>query len=77
MNYEKAKQAIKRQFTRLDGYAGDQITVGLSFVDGLAVEVSECGCYRSNARNYASESEMLYYFDHHQNVHFPQVIRQP
>jgi hypothetical protein len=72
---EPNASAIARRFARVDGDFGHQIEVGLSFIDGLAVEVSGSGCFRSNARTYASEAEMLYYFDHHQSVHFPHVLR--
>lgn len=73
MKYKEAKAAVKREFARADGYGGKVARVGLAFLDGIAVEVAECGCYRANSRKYESESEMLYYFDHHQSAHFPQV----
>jgi len=74
MNYQAAKEAVKREFARADGYSGNITHVGLAFIDGIAVEVAKCGCYRANGRKYDSEAEMLYYFDNHQNVHFPQVL---
>ena len=76
MNYEKAKEAMKRNYIVEDGFGGKTATVGLSFDEdnGVAIEVAECGCYRASGRKYASEAEMLYYFDHHQGVHFPQVV---
>ena len=71
--YSKARAAIRRRYTVKNGYSGATVAVGLSFCDGAAIEVSDCGCYRANGHKYNSEAEMLYYFDHHTKVHFPQV----
>jgi hypothetical protein len=77
MNYTNARESIKRQYTVKNGYSGQTTPVGLAFdrEHGTAIEVANCGCYRANGRRYASEAEMLYYFDNHRTVHFPQLIR--
>ena len=76
MNITLAKENIKRNYTRYDGYNGDTIDVGLSFDadSGCAIEVADSGCHRANSSIYANEREMLYYYDNHRPVHFPGVI---
>jgi len=76
MTYKQCKSNIKRRFVVHDGYTGKQTTLGLAFVDGCAVAVADCGCFRFNAYRYADEVSMLYYFDNHASVHFPALLRK-
>ena len=69
-----AKKNIRRTYTVKDGYNGKTAKVGLAFFEGSSLEVADCGCYRANGYKYASEQELLYYFDNHKNTHFPQAI---
>jgi len=68
---------VLRKYTRENGYFGDTIECGLAFdaESGKAVEVHLHGCHRANAYTYGSEEEMLYYYDNHPTVHFPQIRR--
>lgn len=72
-NYDEMCRRIVRRYRRYDGYNGKTLAVGLAYCDGMAIEVAPCGYYRANAYKYADEAEMLYYFDHHPKVHFPQA----
>ena len=79
MDYETAKANVKRKYTRPDGYGSNTVTVGLAYdpATGHAVEVTPLGCCRANGRRYASELEMLYYFDAHRREHFPLAQPEP
>lgn len=77
MDYNKMKENQKRLFTKEDGFSGKIIECGLAFdsESGAAIEVSDAGCFRANTALYKTEKEMLYFFDHHRKVHFPQVLQ--
>jgi len=74
MNYQNVKSRIVRKFTRANGYSGKTVEIGLAFVNGQAMEVGKCGYWVANNYKYVREEEMLYYYDNHRRVHFPQAI---
>lgn len=74
ISYNDARNNVKRTYRVVDEFNGHTAQVGLAFVNGRAIEVADCGCYGANTTPYASEEEMLYHFDSHRSVHFPQVI---
>jgi len=76
VNYYKVKESVKRECYVKDGYFGDTIKVGIAFSESYAMIVHDHGCHKANSRVYQDEAEMLYYYDNHANVHFPQVTRK-
>lgn len=76
MKYEIASNQVKRTYTVRCGYFGKTEQVGLAFdpENNRAIEVADCGCYGANTRKYTDEAEMLYFFDNHRKIHFPQAI---
>lgn len=72
INYENARKSVRRVYNVKNGYNDSNEICGLSFQDGIAVEVWKKGAHRANGHKYESEAEMIYYFDNHRETHFPQ-----
>ena len=75
MKYEDMKQKVVRECTIHDGYFGKTKRVGLAYhPDGKAVFVADDGYFIASGADYASESEMLCYFDNHLKSCFNNVV---
>lgn len=66
--YHEARRNIVATATRSDGYNGDHCKVGIAWVDGWAIAVTDVGAFRFSERKYQDAREMLYYLREHTRV---------
>lgn len=67
---------VNRFFTAYDIGEEKNIKHSLAFFKGRAIVYSKLGIFQATDCIYTDKAEMLYYYDNHANVHFPQIVKK-